>query len=315
MLKKIGVVGASGMLGTAILDQLKGQYRVFATSRHKGYEHPGIEWRLFDLLDSVKLAQWLKDTRPQIVIHCAAIVNVDACEKDIETALAVHAESAQVITDTISTWNGRLIYISSDAVFDGTKKSLYQEEDIPHPLSVYGHTKLQGERITLSVPTGIVLRTTIFGWSLAPRPSFAEWVLRGLVEQTPLTMFTDVIFTPIYVSHFAEICIRLIEMSGLTGLFHLSGCSILSKYDFAIKLGTHFGLSTQNIIPVSVDTIKLGAKRAKNMTLANTKLSQALNDKLPSVDAGIEYFKCQYDNGWIARIKQKSFKTKYHFWE
>lgn len=312
---KIAVTGASGMLGSAILDCIADKHRVFATSRTIGYCKPGIEWQTFDLLDREKLICWLVEIKADIVIHCAAIVNVDDCERESVLAKVLHAEATALIADTISRWNGRLIYISTDSVFDGRQKRLYREEDETNPLNVYGSTKREGEIAALKNPRNIVLRTNIFGWSqMVERISFAERILKGLVKQDRLTMFTDVSFTPIHVSDVAEI-ILLILASDMSGLFHLTGNSVLSKYDFTLKMANIFGLSADNVIPISIDDVNLAAPRPKNMALANQKLSTALNFLLPTIENGIEKLKEQYENGWLARIKKRSIKTAYWFWE
>ncbi|OGT37973.1 MAG: hypothetical protein A3F11_03110 [Gammaproteobacteria bacterium RIFCSPHIGHO2_12_FULL_37_14] len=311
---KIAITGASGMLGSAILDCLDDGHSIFATSRTTGYRRPGVQWRQFDLLDKEKLTRWLIEIKPDVVIHCAAIINVDSCERESILAEALHVGSTAVINDTIADWNGRLIYISTDSIFDGKQETPYQEEDPPNPLNVYGRTKHRGELAVLKNPDSLVLRTNIFGWSQAERISFAEWILKGLVEKLHLTMFADVSFTPIHVSHVAEVICKILS-SNITGLFHLTGNSILSKYDFTLKMASIFGLSAENVTSSSINDVHLIAPRPKNMALANHKLCTALDYQLPTIDDGIKKLKAQYDNGWLAKIKHRAVKPGYVFWE
>lgn len=312
---KIAVTGASGMLGTALLDHFANEFHVFATSRRLGYTKEGINWQLFDLLDKEKLINWLNTVRPDVVVHCAAMVNVDACEQDLIKAKALHVETTATIVKNISCWNGRLIYISTDSVFDGAQKGLYNEDMQPNPLNIYAHTKHEGEITALAIPGNTVLRTNIFGWSQAERYSFAEWILKGLIEKAHFSIFTDVNFTPIHVSHVAEVIAKLItSKNNISGLFHLTGSSMLSKYDFTLKMAAEFNLSTDNIIPTSIDQVVLTAARPKNMALSNLKLSNILKYSLPTVDEGIAYLKAQYHNGWLAKIKKRTIESNYHFW-
>ena len=98
-----------------------------------------------------------------------------------------------------------MIYMSTDSLFDGRQDQPYIESDTPRPLNTYARTKLAGESAALQEAGTTVLRTNIFGWSRHERPSFAEWVVKGLVERVPLRMFTDVDYTPIHVTHLASV--------------------------------------------------------------------------------------------------------------
>jgi dTDP-4-dehydrorhamnose reductase len=304
--KKIAVTGASGMLGTALLDCLSAQHAIYATSRQIGFRKAGIEWDAFDLLDTDRLTRWLNTIRPDALIHCAALVNVDACEQEPELASALHVASTAVIANAISRWNGHLVYV-------GAKQGLYDEDDEPAPPNVYARTKLDGELAALCAPRATVLRTNIFGWTRSERLSFAEWVLKGLVAQTALTMFTDVHYTPIHVSHLASLVDQILS-ADTRGLFHATGNTLLSKYDFAIRMGAIFGLSTCCVEPISVDSSQLAAKRPKNMALSNARLSSALGRSVEDADAGILLMKQQYDCGWLANLKATATPADYKFW-
>lgn len=322
-LLKVAITGASGMLGTALLDcfvnqnqttnSKYGMFEVFAASRTKGFTGDKIHWDTFDLSDINSLKHWLFSYRPDVVIHNAAIINVDLCEKEPHLSRTVHVDATKIMSDSISAWGGRLLYISTDAVFDGKKSGLYEETDSPNPMNVYAKTKWEGENITLEASNGLVLRTTIFGWNQSNRISFAEWVLKGLVEQSQLTMFSDVFFTPIHVSHAANIIAKII-VSDMSGIYHLSGSSVLSKYEFAKNMSKTFNLCGDNIISTSVEKSNLIAFRSKNMTLTNAKLIKDLNIQIPTVDEGIELFKKQYESGWLSKVKGKELRSGYQFW-
>jgi len=313
-MRKIAITGASGMLGTAMLDCFAKVHSVFATSRSQGLSQTNIKWDMFDLLDFDVLMQWLNHIQPDVVIHCAAMVNVDACENQIDLARRTHAGTTEVISNTISKWGGRLIYISSDGVFDGNKKEIYIENDMPNPLSVYGQTKYEGEKVVLNNEKGIVLRTNIFGWNPKNNFTFAEWILKALIEKKQLNMFTDVFFTPIHVSHVADTVLKLLN-TDLSGIYHITGNTLLSKYEFALRMASAFELSTDKILSSSIDEAGLVAKRPKNMALSNEKLSNALGCNFPTVDDGLDYLRNQYESGWVAKIKNRNLKLGYRFWE
>ncbi len=308
------VTGAAGMLGTALIDHLAGRHDVVATSRALGFQRKGVRWALVDLRDDDAVRGLLLAERPDLVVHAAAVVDVNQCERDASTAHQIHAHSTEVIRGVVAEWDGAMIYISTDSVFDGRKGEPYDETDTPAPLNTYARTKLEGEAACLELARGTVLRTNIFGWSRADRTSFAEWVLRGLVEETPRTMFGDVTYTPIHVTHFSEL-IEQTWNAGLTGLLHAGGSTILTKHAFAIQLAGIFGLSTQGISELSVDAAQLIAPRPKNTALSGAAISSSLNRTLPSAAEGMELMRSQYDDGWVARVKQRPMGAAYHFWE
>src|SRR5438046_1576848 len=180
------------MLGGALIDVLQARHEVFATGRQTGYAPPGVTWDVFDLLDAKRIEQWVERSRLNVVVHAAAIVNVDLCERDPVMAERLHIGSTAVLARAVAARGGRMIYVSTDSLFDGRQDQPYIESDPPRPLNTYARTKLAGESAALQAPGTVVLRTHIVGWSRHDRPSFADWVVRGLVEQNPLRMFTDV---------------------------------------------------------------------------------------------------------------------------
>ena len=196
---RIGITGASGMLGTELVTYLSKSYKVFATSRSKGAEGKNIEWDCFDLTDITLLNKWLYKIRPDVVIHCAAIVNVDLCEESVDLATQLHVETTKVMSDYLDCNNARLIYISTDSVFDGKKQGSYRESDTVSPLNVYAKTKLMGEKPVNSMNNGLVLRTNIVGLVQEHNTSFAGWILKGLIDGDPLNLFYDVYFSPLSV--------------------------------------------------------------------------------------------------------------------
>ena len=291
---RIGVTGASGMLGTALVSYLSKRYDIFATSRGKGAEGQNIDWDCFDLTDVSLLNDWLTKTKPDIVIHCAAIINVDACEDNVEIATRLHVEATEVIASYLDANSGRLIYISTDSVFDGRKQGFYNETDLVSPLNVYARTKLMGEQPVLSMANGLTLRTNIIGWTKEGNTSFAEWMIRGLIDNTPLNLFHDVYFSPLHVDELSLIIENIIERP-IYGLYHCASSDSISKYDFGIQMAKVFGLSDSNINRASVEDMNFKAGRPKNMALDSGKLADNLKRDISSAIGSIKLMKCQYD--------------------
>ncbi len=291
---RIGITGASGMLGKAVLSLISKSYKIFATSRRKGLENNNIEWDCFDLTDFNMLDAWLNRIKPELLIHCAAIVNVDLCEENSDLAKALHVDSTEVIVKYMNYTKGRLIYISTDSVFDGNKIGAYTETDITNPLNVYAKTKLMGEKLAQSIDSSLVLRTNIIGWTKNEQVSFFEWILESLMVNKPLSLFNDVYFSPITVDELSLIIERIINKP-IFGLYNCASGDNISKYDFGLKISEIFHLSSLNIKSVSVDNINLKAKRPKNMALDVSKINSDLACDPFAVIKSIKSMKNQYD--------------------
>jgi len=291
---KIGITGASGMLGTALVSRLSKIHAIFATSRSKGAEGQNIEWSCFDLTDTTLLNKWLETNKPDVVIHCAAIVNVDLCEDNVKLATKLHIETTEVMANYLDSNGGRLIYISTDSVFDGEKQGAYSESDLVSPLNVYAKTKFFGEKSVQQMRNGLILRVNIVGWTQGKDASFFEWVLKGLIDKVPLNLFHDVYFSPLHVDDLSLIIEKIIDRP-IFGLYHCASNDSISKYDFGMQVAKVFGLPDSNINRVSVEEMKFKANRPKNMVLNIEKISFALEHDLPSVIDAIKLMKEQHD--------------------
>jgi len=292
---KIGITGANGMLGRALVTVLSKRYKVFATSRSKGIEGEDIEWDCFDLTDAKLLDKWLDKVKPDLVVHCAAIVNVDFCEENPELATLLHVETTRAMSYYLEKNKGRLIYISTDSVFDGRKSNSYSESDSVNPLNVYAKTKLMGEFFVKSMTQGLVLRTNIIGQTRRGETSFFEWVLKELSDNKPLNLFYDVKFSPLDVYSLSFFIEKIVE-NPLVGLYHCASNDGISKYDFGREVARIFQLSDSNINRTSINDAEFKAHRPKNMTLNVEKISIALKYNLPSSMDVIKLMKYQYDN-------------------
>ncbi len=290
---RIGVTGASGMLGNALLSQLSKSHHVFATSRNTGLLGKNINWDCFDLTNLDLLKIWLNKNNLDIVIHCAAIVDVDFCEENFNLSKALHVDTTEVISNYMQSSNGKLIYISTDSVFDGKKLGCYDESEITNPLNIYAKTKLQGEQIALSIDDGLVLRTNIIGWTNNDKTSFFEWLLENLIKKNNINLFDDVYFSPITVNDLSLI-IEYILQNPIYGLYNCASSDSISKYDFGLKVCEIFDLSSSNISRVSVDTMNFKATRPKNMGLDVSKITSDLVYNLPSAIDSIKSMNKQY---------------------
>lgn len=287
--KRILITGATGMLGTALVLDYSNKYKCFALGRTIGFPVKDVSWIACNLTNELSTRDAVNQANPDVIVHCAALVNIDACEDNYNDAYAIHVSASKTLADECRKRGVQLIYISTDSVFNGRKNGAYTETDTPDPLNVYARTKLEGENEILKIDNGLVLRTNIFGWTRYGH-SFSEWVLEGLRKQKKMTMFTDVQFSPVStycLSMIIESCIN----NRLTGLYHAGGKDTLSKLEFALKVAAVYDLSTNCIVPVLISDVHLTAPRPNNMALDSSRLSKTLGINLPDIQTSISIWK------------------------
>ncbi|SRR5581483_5548195 len=300
---RILITGASGLLGLNLALNARHTHDVIGVDRNTLASVP-FEVIKADLLAPQAVQHILSQAKPEAVIHCAALANVDACESDPDLARRMNAELPYELADACLRRKIRLVHISTDAVFDGQlENGSYTESDKPNPLGVYSQTKYEGEQAVLKVnPLAIVARVNFYGWSLSGKRSLAEFFINNLGNGKNVNGFTDVIFCPLLVDHLGEILLAMLER-GLRGLYHVVGPQAMSKYQFGVEIARKFGLRESLISPQSVDKSSLTAKRSHNLWLSTHKLSTDLGRELPAFSTGLEQFYTQYQQGYPQKIR------------
>ncbi|MCA1828156.1 MAG: sugar nucleotide-binding protein [Myxococcales bacterium] len=211
------VTGAHGLVGSRVVARLKGE-RVIAVGREE-----------LDLRQPERIAAFLADVRPDGIIHCGAMTDVDACEKDPETAWAVNAAAVAALAKG----RARLTALSTDYVFDGVKGD-YSEEDAPNPQSAYARSKLAGElaALSLSRDRAVCRVALVYSGYPAAKRTFASAALEALRKGEPVRAFADQIGSPTLADNAAEMVIA-VHRSGEQGVFHCGGATQVSRVDFA----------------------------------------------------------------------------------
>jgi dTDP-4-dehydrorhamnose reductase len=282
------VTGASGLLGAHLVAVFSRDHAVTGIDRHPWWGDQEASFLLGDLSDGVFLQESMKAVEPEVVIHCAAMVNVDACEDDPERAYACNSDLTGEIVRAAP--DGCLtVYMTTDGVFPGAMP-LMTEKDLPCPRTVYGKSKLHGEwSVQLASRDHLVIRTNFFGWSSGRKKSFAEWLYQALEEEQPVTLFDDFFFNPIYVSDLAERLVLLVD-GGHRGLFHLGGKDRISKYRFGELLAAEAGLSMQAVTRGSIENARLRAPRPKDMSLSSAHFETVAGVEVPGCSDGLRRF-------------------------
>lgn len=291
-MKKVYITGIAGLLGYAIATNLIRKYQVCGVDLVE-VEIEGCDIEKFDLTNIDQLENSIRNQKPDVLIHTAAAVNVDGCESNKEYANLLNSKLTENISFICKKYGVKLVYISTDAVFDGEKNGLYTEDDIPNPINYYGLTKLLGEDFVKRVDNSLILRTNIYGVNYQNKKSFGEWIVSSLRENQDLNMFTDIMFSPILVNELAEI-IDICISNDIDGLYHACGTGAISKYEFGMLVKEIFSIDTGKIHKASSDTMEFVAKRSKNMGMSNKKLRERLNISISTPEESIRRFKELY---------------------
>jgi dTDP-4-dehydrorhamnose reductase len=299
---RVLITGTSGLLGLNLALEASRNHQVTGVDRSP---LPSAPFSIIkaDLLDRETVNRVLDEARPQAVVHCAAIADIDACESDPDAAHRANAIMPGYIADACRLRSIRLVHISTDAVFSGDREGAYTEDDTPDPLGVYGITKLEGEKAVLQMhPEASVFRVNFYGWSVSGRRSLAEFFVNHLKQGTTINGFTDVRFCPMFVGHLAGVIIKGLPQR-LPGIYHVVGPQSMTKYQFGVEIAHKFGLPERLISPQSVNKSGLTAPRSHNLWLSTHKISTDLGLDLPDFSTGLDVFYAQYQQDYPQKIR------------
>lgn len=302
-MKKIYITGVAGLLGSNLIYILRDKYKICGSDLIP-VKCDGLSMDCIDLLNYNELQKSIARHKPDVIVHTAALVNVDACEENQELAYKINDDLTRKISEIGQENNIKIIYISTDAVFDGESTKLYTENDIPNPINIYAQTKLAGEKHILRNEMNTVLRTNIYGYNVQDKDSFGEWILNSLKENKEINMFNDISISPILVNDLASIIDAVIN-NDLVGLYHACSSGSISKYDFGCILKSKFLLEQGVIHRTNSDIMTFKAKRSKNMGLSNKKICSELGITIRTPEESISYFKELYDQKYPQTLKSK----------
>ena len=300
-MKRILITGASGLLGFNLALEASPRYQVIGVVHTQPLLNPGFDTLQADLLQSDVLPRLLDEARADWVINCAALADLDACERQPELAQRLNAELPGRLAIETAKRGMRFLHISSDTVFDGVKGN-YREEDAPAPISVYGRTKRLSElAVKAAHPQVLIVRPNLFGWGVKGDHSLAEFFYNNLSAGRPVQGFTDRLFCPLLVTDLAKIMLELLEKS-IIGMFHVVSSDHLSKYDFGVAIAKRFRFDTNLVSPATSSSSNAVAPRSLNLTLKTANLVKALGRRPPTVAAGIEGLFEQYKSGYRDKL-------------
>jgi len=267
--KKIIILG-TGFLGGYILEKLE-----FNQIPAEGTNYQNISNSIkLDATNIEEVEKYLISVKPQTVINCVGIGNVDFLEKNPNVAFKINSDSAKNIAKICNKLRIRMIHISTDSVFDG-QKGMYKENDPVNPLNVYAKSKALAEtHVQDNSENFVIVRTNFYGFDKKNK-WFLNWVINSLSAGKKIIGFSDIFFNPLDVSNLSDFLVELTE-SKYEGILHLGSNDFLSKYGFIINVATIFEFD-KNLIERGNSSTTLIAKRPKNTTLDNTLSLKILN--------------------------------------
>ena len=300
---RILVTGASGLLGLNLALKASRQHEVVGVVKLNRLMNVPFEQMSADLGSPDEVQRVLAFSRPDWIVHCAAMANLEDCEKTPTRAARINAWLPGYLAEQAGWLGARFLHISTDAVFDGETGN-YQEIDTPNPLSIYARTKLEGEHAALTAnPQALVARVNFYGWSLRGQRSLAEFFYNSLSAGQNVRGFTDIFFCPLVVNELADLLMEMLGQ-GLCGVYHTVSSESISKYAFGVAIANRFGLDASLITPTSWKEGGLTARRSPNLTLSTKKLATALGHPLPEIAPGIERFYLLHQAGYPQQIQQ-----------
>tara|TARA_X000000950_G_scaffold284227_1_gene386858 strand:- start:715 stop:1572 length:858 start_codon:yes stop_codon:yes gene_type:complete len=275
---KILVTGSYGQLGRSLFNHLNSNIEVFWTGRNIPFDGNGF---YLDICDRINLKELISLNEPDIIINLAALTNVDFCEKNLDLAREINTNGVRNICDA---FKGKIVQLSTDYVFDG-KNGPYLEEDEVFPLSVYGKTKLEAEKIVMSHNSDnlIIRGNVLYDNCIGSRASFLNWVVQSLREKTPINVVDDQINNPTWAKSMAKIIGLCVEKE-ISGIYHWGDAEFVSRYKFAKMIAKHYNLETKLINPKSTKEIGQVAPRPLKSGLLSEKIVKILDINQPSIN-------------------------------
>jgi dTDP-4-dehydrorhamnose reductase len=219
---KVLLFGATGLLGKDLLKRKPPSLKVVAAPRS------------FDIVDPEQMKKAFTEFKPDMVVNTAGMSSVDKAEDHVQQAFDLNGKAPALLASLCEASSIPLIHFSTDYVYPDANEKPFSESDVPHPLNVYGKSKLEGEKAVQRWEQHYILRTSsLYGTS---RRAHAMWVLEALQSKNKLTVAEDMICSPTYTGDLARWIYQLIEHRPAFGIYHVTHKGFCSRYDFAFRL-------------------------------------------------------------------------------
>ncbi|AFK02810.1 dTDP-4-dehydrorhamnose reductase [Emticicia oligotrophica DSM 17448] len=292
-MKKILITGSNGLLGQKLVELLLNNQdvQIIATARGENRLpfHEGYEYHPMDITNREQVLSVVESIQPEVIIHTAAMTNVDQCESEKAACWAQNVSSVEYLVEACAKTDSFLLHISTDFIFDGTSGP-YKEEDEANPISFYGWSKYAAEKLVIHSKIRWAIARTVLVYGIAhdmSRTNIILWVKKSLEEGKNIKVVTDQWRTPTLAEDLAKGC-ALIATKEAEGIFNISGKDFLTPYEMAIMTADYFKLNKSLIAQADSTTFSQPAKRPPRTGFDLTKSREVLGYEPVSFMEGIE---------------------------
>lgn len=292
-MQTILITGSNGLLGQKLVHLIKNKksYQLIASSkgRNRISDSEGYIYEPLDITNPDEVKEIFSRYQPNIVINTAAMTNVDACEEDKETCIRLNVTAVEYLIENCKKYNSHLIHLSTDFIFDG-EEGPYSEEDHPNPLSFYGQSKLDSEKLVQDSGLKWAIVRTIIVYGIAEemsRSNIVLWAKSALEKGENLKIVNDQFRSPTLAEDLAEAC-WLIADKEAEGIFHISGKDIMSIVELVRRVANFYAYDTSIINETSSDNLNQAAKRPPKTGFVLDKARRELSYQPHSFEEGLK---------------------------
>ncbi len=278
---KILILGASGFLGSILHKILRADHQVVGTTTSNALSSPNF--LTFNYTNQYSLQELLASVKPDCVINCIALADVDLAEVDEVLALKLNFELPRDLSSVCELEEIRLIHISTDH-FESSESGLH-ESDVPIPVNIYGKTKLLGDNALLkNSKSAVVIRTNFFGRSASGKKGLVDFVDKALNSSESIFGYDNITFNPVG-AHFLGSCIHKLIHTNYAGIMNVASPDLITKFEFLRLVANTLKLDATRISPRSYSSSQGFANRPHCMVLNTSQFEKFLGVEIPTIEA------------------------------
>jgi len=288
---KVLITGSNGLLGQKLVELIldEGRDQVVATARGENRLPIAADiYRSLDVTNPDNVSRVMQEEQPDVIIHTAAMTNVDQCETEKESCWQLNVTAVDHLIKACEKHDAYLLHLSTDFIFDG-HHGPYKEEDAANPVSHYGESKLAAEELLLksNIRYGIARTVLVYGIAYdMSRSNIILWVKNSLEQGKPIKVVDDQLRSPTLAEDLAQGC-YLMAKKQAEGIYNISGKDLLTPYEMACKTADYFGLDTAKMERVDASTFSQTAKRPTKTGFIIDKAKRDLGYAPHSFDEGL----------------------------
>ena len=298
-LRRVLITGSNGLLGQKLAELFSrcGNFNLLLTSKagHSVVQNDSIPYIQLDITRRQEVRKVIDEVEPEVIINTAAVTDVDLCETERELAWRANVNAVENLVYAAKLVGATVIQLSTDYVFDG-KHGPYDELARPSPLGYYGKTKLASENILKlsEIPYAIVRTMVLYGIGAGVKSNFALWLVNNLKEDKPVRVVDDQFGNPTLVDDLAYAILKAVELQR-TGLYHVAGRDLVSRYEFTLALCREFGFDKRLVSAVKTSALRQIAVRPLRSGFITLKAETELGIKLSGIEHGLSVLRNQID--------------------